>query len=64
MTKEQRRFAPTRVSEITGLGVQIEMESVSGFDWIHCPDSVEYTCVMPSPPGESIIMYDNVLYHT
>jgi hypothetical protein len=42
MTKEQRRFAPTRVSEITGLGVQIEMESVSGFDWTDCPDSVEY----------------------
>jgi hypothetical protein len=30
------------VSEITGLGVRIPVESVSGFDWNHCPDCVEY----------------------
>lgn len=39
---KQRRFAPTRLSEITGLAVQIPLDSVSGFDWIHRPDSVEY----------------------
>ena len=45
-TKEQRRFAPTLVSEITGLGVQIHVDLLSGFDWNGCPNCVEYTTVV------------------
>ena len=31
------------MSEITGLGVQIRVDSLSSFDWNDCPDCVEYT---------------------